>query len=64
MKRFVILVALLVAGCGGVERDAAGSPIPPAEVSSTCADDVKDLADVLFEMDSRLKVGMNFQAYG
>lgn len=62
MKRLVAIAVLVLAGCGPA-TDANGSPIPPDSVSSDCATALADLTDALFELDSRLNVGLSFAAY-
>ncbi len=67
MKRLLLVVVLLVAaGCGSTTPaiDASGKLIAPETVSSSCAEDLGGLTDALFEMDSRLSVGLTYPAYG
>lgn len=65
MKRLVLLAAvILVTGCSSTPPLAPGeTPQPPSSVSADCAAALVGLTDALFELDSRLNVGLAFAAY-
>lgn len=64
MKRLALIAAVVLAGCSSTPALAPGqTPPPPDSVSSDCATALADLTDALFELDSRLNVGLSFAAY-
>lgn len=64
MKELFVVSLLLLAACSSAPSLAPGqTPGPPGSVSQACADALEDLTDALFELDSRLNVGMVFAAY-
>lgn len=64
MKALVLgVLTLTLTACGGAELPPGVTPAPPDTVSGDCAAALEDLTDALFELDSRLSVGMTFAAY-
>lgn len=62
--KMLVAGALVLAGCGSTGLAPGETRRPPDSVSQECADKLAGLTDALFELNSRLSVGIAFAAYG
>lgn len=59
----VVLMVLAAAGCGGGAAAPNSSPTP-GRVSQECVAEVGGLVEALFQLESRLNLGLSFADYG
>jgi hypothetical protein len=62
-KLSAVLLLILLVGCGDPESPAAGVK-PESRSGRECAEVLSDLLEALQDIDSRLAVGLQYEAYG